>query len=312
MEEVFSTAPLPREKRYDAWRAAICDHYVNVDVSATKPEDYKGFIREARFGEVTMTDILLSEQIIRRNSQHLSRLDKDCYYLQFLHSGSLTVLQRGESLVSNAARGAIFSATEQYELHCAGEVRSFYLELPHDDFARRFPSEKIPVSCAIDSTRGLGRIATEFCTMLSTESTHLAEPMRGPLGTQLMDMLALTLLNADAEASGGESSIRAARLRMIKLWIDEHIGDPELTLERIAAGNGISLRYLHQLFQNEDRSVSEWIWDRRLQLCYDEIAKGDGRLLTSIAFGHGFNSSAHFSRMFRAKYGVSPRDVARR
>ncbi|MCB1342163.1 MAG: helix-turn-helix domain-containing protein [Pseudooceanicola sp.] len=312
MDEVFSTAHLPRAQRYDAWRGAICDHYVHVDVAATKPDDYKGFIREARFGEVTLTDILISEQVIKRNNRHISQLDKDCYYLQFLHSGNVTVLQRGNALVSNPARGALFYATEQYELHCAGQVRSFYLELPRDEFARRFTGDAIPVSRAFDATAGLGRIATEFVTMLATESGKLAEPTRAPLGDQLMDMLALTLQSADPEATGGDHSVRQARLRLVKLWIDEHIGDPELTLDRVAHENGISLRYLHQLFRQEEKSVSEWIWDRRLQLCYEAILKGEGRLLTAIAFDHGFNSSAHFSTLFRKKFGMSPRDLMRR
>ncbi len=59
-------------------------------------------------------------------------------------------------------------------------------------------------------------------------------------------------------------------------------------------------------------SAAEWIWNRRLQACYDEIAKSDGRSITSIAFDHGFSSSAHFSTMFRRRYGLTPREVARR
>jgi AraC-like DNA-binding protein len=58
-------------------------------------------------------------------------------------------------------------------------------------------------------------------------------------------------------------------------------------------------------------SASEWIWNRRLQCCYDQILKRDGRSITSVAFEHGFNSSAHFSTLFRRKYGLSPREVAR-
>jgi AraC-like DNA-binding protein len=95
----------------------------------------------------------------------------------------------------------------------------------------------------------------------------------------------------------------------VQQWIEAHIGDPGLTLEKIAAENGMSLRYLHVLFEKCEMSASEWIWKRRLQLCYDAIAKGAGRTLTSIAFEYGFNSSAHFSTMFRRHYGVSPRDV---
>lgn len=311
MDLVFSTDQYTPDKRYNAWRDAICDCYVHVDVKATKPETYKGFIREATFGDTILTDILLSEQSIRRNAQHISRLDKDCYYLQLLHSGKLQVNQRGETHTSNAARGALFCATEQYELVCEGEVRSFYLEIPHDAFAQRFPTESIPVSAGFDSTKGLGRIATEFCTMLALEGSHLGAEARDQLGKQLLDVLAVTLLATDGDLPTEEGSIRFARLRSVKLWIEKHIRDPDLNLDTIAAANGMSVRYLHQLFQSEDKSASEWMWDRRLQLCYHEVAKSDGRLITSIAFENGFNNSAHFSTAFRRKYGVSPRDISR-
>jgi len=258
-----------------------------------------------------LTDILLSEQRIKRNRQHISRLDKDCYYFQFLHHGSINVVQRGETHVSNAARGAIFCATEPYELECVGEVRSFYLEIPRDTFSQRFPSEQIPMTATINSTQGMGRIAMEFCSMLATEGPRLNDDDRTNLGGQLMDVLAFAILSGGGDMPASDGSVQQARLRSIQLWIETHIGIPNLSLERIAGANGISIRYLHLLFRQCEMSASEWIWDRRLQLCYDSITKGDGRSLTTIAFDHGFNSSAHFSTLFRRKYGQSPRDIAR-
>ena len=312
MDLVFSTDQYAQADRYSAWRDAICDVYVHVDVKATDPERYRGFIRETKFGDVALTDILLSEQRIRRNRNHISRLDKECYYIQLIQKGSVSVLQRGETHRSNAARGAIFSATEQYELYPHGEVRSLYLELPRDEFARRFPSERIPVVAAIDTTQGLGRIATEFCAALATEAAKVEADSRAQLGNQLMDMLALTLLSGDGDTPALEGAVQQARLRSVQQWIEAHIRDADLSLERVAGANGMSLRYLHLLFERSEMSASEWIWNRRLQLCYDEIAKSDGRSITSIAFDHGFSSSAHFSTMFRKRYGMTPRDVGRR
>lgn len=309
MDLLFDTESLPQAQRYAAWRDAICDVYVNVDVAATSPENYRGFIREAKFGEVVMTDILLSEQRIRRNRQHIARLDKDCYYLQLIHSGNLTVLQRGSTLRSNAARGAIFSASELYELQCHGEVRSFYLEIPRDDFASRFDKDRIPVSALINTTQGLGRIATDLCASLAAEGSRLDEGVRAGLGDRLMDMLALTLQSAPGDLPSMDGSVRKARLVSVQNWIETHIGDHDLTLERIAVANGVSLRQLHLLFEGGEMTASEWIWHRRLQLAYDRIARGDGRSITTIAYDLGFNSSAHFSTMFRRKYGVSPRDL---
>lgn len=311
MDLVFSTDDLAPAQRYSAWRDAICDVYVHVDVKATDPDNYRGFIREAKFGDVVMTDILLSEQRIRRNREHISKLDKDCYYLQLIHRGNLSVLQHGSTHRSNAARGAIFCATEQYELQCHGDVRSFYLEIPRDDFAQRFPRERIPVSASLNTTRGLGRIATEFCATLATEGSKLEDTIRTGLGNQLMDILAFTLLSSEGDMPAAEGSVKKARLMSVQRWIEDHIGNPDLSLEAIAAANGMSLRYLHVLFEPCEMSASEWIWNRRLQLCYDCLARGDGRSITAIAFDHGFNSSAHFSTLFRRKYGISPRDLGR-
>jgi AraC-like DNA-binding protein len=309
MDLVFSTDQFEPAKRYAAWRDAICDVYVHVDVAATDPDDYKGFIRETHFGEIVMTDILVSEQRITRRAHHISSLDKDCYYLQLIHHGNANILQKGAVHSTNPARAGIFCATEEYELHCIGDVRSYYLELPREAFAQRFPREKVPLSAVINSTQGLGRIATEFCGMLATEGTRLDTDVRSGLGNQLMDILALTLLSADDQGAAAEGAVQKARLRSVQNWIEQHLGEHDLSLERIAFANNISLRYLHTLFRHCEMSASEWLWHRRLQHCYDLIARGDSRSITAIAFDLGFSSSAHFSTMFRRKYGLRPRDL---
>lgn len=311
MDLVFSTDDYPQSQRYAAWRDAICDVYVHVDVKAADPERYRGFIREAKFGGVVMTDILLSEQRIRRSRQHISKLDKECYYLQLIHTGKMSVVQGGETHRSNAARGAIFSATEQYELHGHGEVRSFYLEIPRDEFAQRFPRERIPLAASLNTAQGLGRIATEFCATLAAEGSKLEDGVRAGLGNQLMDMLAFTLLTSEGDMPAADSAVKKARLRSVQQWIEGHLTDPDLSLEKVAGANGMSLRYLHVLFEGCEMSPSEWIWNRRLQLAYDSLARSDGRSITAVAFDHGFNSSAHFSTLFRRKFGISPRDLTR-
>ncbi|GIX14522.1 MAG: transcriptional regulator [Paracoccaceae bacterium] len=309
MEIVFATDHLARDKRYQAWRDAICNHYVTVDVRATRPEDYRGFIREGRFGDVVLSDILLSEQRIRRDRQHIARRDKDCHYLQLIHSGRINVIQAGSTHVSNAARGALFSAVEPYELECIGTVRAFYLEIPCARLAEYFPGGDAPVAAAVSATHGIGRITAEFCASLSAEAAGLNPDQRARLGRQLLDLVAATLRSPGDPAPAGQGALRRARLWAVQHWIEAHLHEPGLSLERIAAANGMSLRYLHLLFEACEMSVSEWILDRRLKRCFDAIQRGDGRTITQIAFDHGFNSSAHFSTAFRRRFGISPREL---
>jgi AraC-like DNA-binding protein len=314
LDLVFSTDGIEPSRRYAAWQGAICDVYVHVDVESEKRSDYQGFIREARFGAVTMTDVLLSEQRISRRERHIAKLDKDCYYVEFVQHGKINVLQSGQSLLSNASVGAIFSASEAYDLECIGKVRSLYLEIPRQEFAERFPKDRIPLVRTMATGRGLGRIAAEFCSMLALEGASLDAQVRARLGNELMDVLALALDMGDKDDFTADRSVRQVRLRSVKAWIEEHLADPDLSLEKIARNNGISLRHLHYLFRPTDMSVSEWIWDRRLQRCYDLLMRPGPRPLsvTEVAYRLGFSSSSHFSTAFRRKFGISPSDLRRR
>jgi AraC-like DNA-binding protein len=308
---VFSTEALARAKRYAAWRDAICDVYVNVDVHAEDQSNYDGFIREAQFGAVAVTDILLSHQQISRRRSHLSRLDKDCYYVQFIQTGNLNVLQSGATLSTNAGTGALFCASEPYDLQCLGKIRSYYMELPREAFASRFAKDRIPLSATMSTGRGLGRIAVEFCAMLASQGASLDASVRARLGDELMDVLALAFDSAQGEEPLSDQTVQKARLRSVKAWLEDHLCEPDLSLEAIAKGNAISLRYLHALFKLEGTSVSNWIWNRRLERSYHMLLNSDhdAHSLTEIAYRVGFNSSSHFSTKFHRKFGVRPSDV---
>ena len=314
MDLVFSTESLERKKRYAAWRDAICDVYVHVDVQAEDQSNYDGFIREVQFGSVALTDILLSRQQISRRPSHLSKLDKDCYYVQLIQAGNIDVLQDGETLATNAGVGALFCASEPYVLQCRNRIRSYYLELPRKEFASRFAKDRIPISTTMSTGQGLGRIATEFCASLATQGAALDVSARAHLGEELMDVLALAFDSAQQAEPLADQVVQRARLRSVKAWLEDHLGDPNLTLEAIAKANAISLRYLHSLFRLEGSSVSHWIWNRRLERSFDMLLKGDNELrsLTEIAYRVGFNSSSHFSTMFRRKFGIRPSDVRRK
>ncbi|MFN3592337.1 MAG: helix-turn-helix transcriptional regulator, partial [Thermaurantiacus sp.] len=86
--------------------------------------------------------------------------------------------------------------------------------------------------------------------------------------------------------------------------------------EKKAAGCGRSRGVLAcltvpMLRKHTGMSVSEWIQCRRLQLAHDRLARGQARSITELAFDLGFSSSAHFSTLFRRRFGVAPRDVWR-
>ncbi len=72
-------------------------------------------------------------------------------------------------------------------------------------------------------------------------------------------------------------------------------------------------RYLHHLFSNQDETLARYILRRRLDACARALVSETqrGRTVTAIAFDYGFNSPTQFGRVFRSKYGMTPREYRR-
>ncbi|MFF4384997.1 helix-turn-helix transcriptional regulator [Kitasatospora sp. NPDC001547] len=83
-----------------------------------------------------------------------------------------------------------------------------------------------------------------------------------------------------------------------------------MTPQTIADAHHISLRRLQQLLAEDDMSPAAWIRRRRLERCRLDLANPrlNARPIQAIAERWGFSDPAHFSRLFRAAYGIPPRD----
>jgi AraC-like DNA-binding protein len=128
----------------------------------------------------------------------------------------------------------------------------------------------------------------------------------------LLDILATCYAIAfDTLISG--SAILSGRHAKVKLCIEQHLRNPELSPSWIARQLKVSSRYLRMIFATSNETVSAYILRRRLEESARQMAdaRWRGHSITEIAFAWGFNSASHFTRSFRDRYEVSPRDYRR-
>lgn len=84
-----------------------------------------------------------------------------------------------------------------------------------------------------------------------------------------------------------------------------HLADP-LSPDQLAALSGGSARQLQRLFSNHlDSSVTAFYRNLRLAKA-DELLEQSAIPIVEIALLTGFTSAAHFTRLFTARYGLSP------
>ncbi|MER5342922.1 helix-turn-helix domain-containing protein [Streptomyces mirabilis] len=154
----------------------------------------------------------------------------------------------------------------------------------------------------------LGSLLSPFLSELADTASSSLPPVGELLAWNAVNVLATLAterLNRDATATPDARTPLRAR---ILEFIDLHLTDEDLSPETIAGAHHISARYLHRLFQDEGTTVGRWIQRRRLEECRRDLmirARG-GRTIAAVANRWGFMSATHFSRVFRAAYGMSP------
>lgn len=87
-----------------------------------------------------------------------------------------------------------------------------------------------------------------------------------------------------------------------------HLDDPALGTALICDATGLSSRAIQKAFLRMAASTpTAFITERRLAGAADLLTAGDRRI-TDIAFEVGFSDAAFFSRCFRRRFGVTPRE----
>ena len=95
---------------------------------------------------------------------------------------------------------------------------------------------------------------------------------------------------------------------LVLAFIEARIGDLSLDARMIASAHHVGVRTLHRMFQRHGCAVAGYIRERRLTHCRRDLADRSlaAESIRAIATRWGFADAAHFSRVFRAAYGVPP------
>ena len=109
-----------------------------------------------------------------------------------------------------------------------------------------------------------------------------------------------------------KSTCREIRRERIRGYIERNLSDTSLSVQSIADANRCSRRYVHDLFAGE-ASVHALIWSTRLERAARDLERREllDTSIAMIALSHGFSCPAHFSRLFKARYAVPPRQFRR-
>jgi AraC-like DNA-binding protein len=291
------------------WAATVNSLLFPVLSMPKAPDTFAVDLSAWSLGDTSL--ILLHSDAIRyrREQCHVRAEGKDYLLVTFNIDTQLHFEQDGIRRTCNPGEFLIERSAEPYDFQqtCAGET--WTLKVPMQAVKQRLRSVHSFAPYVYQAHCGPGSLLLGFLRTVPHGLAGASRQTAADIGRVAADLLLLAL-EGDARVLGShQGSVRKAHLARIEHYIRHHLADRDLDPAAIAAANAISPRYLHKLFHECGRSVARWIIDQRLEACERDLQRpARGQTIAEVCYRWGFSDAAHFSRLFKARFGASPKE----
>lgn len=307
MHSIYSTAGLSGAAKREYWHdslRAVCGEF---DTCVTGWDDFNGQIDVRSIAGFEVAGHAMNAPRVTRSRDQVARSSHDYYFLILQLSGRSRMSQQGREAVLMPGDMTVIDSVYPSDFEYDGPFHQYSVHLPRNVLQGRLGSRQLPCSERIDGARGMGALTGNMIRSLYVEGGALTTDQGGIVREALLDMILSSALAGALPAAG--SSSRATQLYHLQQFIETRLTDPDLTPSAIAAAYGLSTRHLHRVFEAGGESLGDWMRRRRLERVRDDLVnpRFAGRSIIQIAFNAGFNDASHFSRVFRAAFGISPR-----
>lgn len=288
------------------FRAAVNDSFVPLHVSSDRPDAFRGVIRGARIDELHLTDVRATEHVVERTPELIARDHRAYFKVSMMLAGSGLLIQDGREAMLSPGDLAIYDTGRPYTLAFDDAFRTMVMMVPRHLVA--VPSEVLGQLTAVrmSGTEGVGALVAPYLGQLADNLDQVVGATGARLLHSAVDLLTTVFTRELGLDAAGDP--HRALIQRIHAHIDRNLASPLLGPTSIAAAHFISTRHLHGLFREQGTTISTWIRMRRLQECQRMLRDPAAaeRPVAAIAAQWGFPDAAHFSRVFKAAFGVSP------
>ncbi|MFF7902559.1 helix-turn-helix domain-containing protein [Streptomyces sp. NPDC007920] len=301
-------------ERFGSWHDMTTRALIPSVVRSDHEADFRASARVLDLGAVDVSALAYPSLETRRTTKLIRQSDPDSYQLMLNLRGSHRILQAGRDTTSGPGEVMFFDTSRPWQGWASAEqdtVRGVMVQVPRALLP--LPANKVDRLTAVrlPARDGMGALLSGYLTQLVAGAATYTSADGARLATCTLDLLTAFLAHhLDAASSMPPQTHHRALLMKIHAFIQQHLGDPDLSPGAVAAAHHISLRSLHRLFQDQDTTVSGWIRARRLERCRRDLADPllSNQPIHALAARWGFAGPAHFSRAFRAVYGLGPQD----
>lgn len=291
------------------FRDIISTSFVPLMASGDAAHAFAATVKTAGADKAVFTHLQTNPHVVERTPATIAAGGSGYFKLNMLLTGSGLLVQDGKEVFVRPGDLALYDTSRPYTLVFEESVSNLVMMFPKDRVS--LPSSLVEQLTAVSLGRecALGPMVTSLLKQVPTTITSLPMHTRAQVAQSGLDLLS-ALLSTVLDIEAAAQDPRQTQLEEVYRYIDAHLG-ADLTPGSIASAHFMSTRHLHSLFTGTETTVSALIKERRLEQCRSEILDPahSQRTIGAIAAGCGFADPAHFSRVFKSRFGVSPSEL---
>ena len=287
--------------------------YYDGDLEALSPDQVDMAIEKSVAGDYSIYNLRSRAGLaFRRSWAHIRNDKTNVTVFWFVRRGEMAISDTGGRHLIKADECAITRSSKAFYMELtpdeSGWLEAMHVVVPSHRMLTVI-GDTIEAGRPFPTSKGDLLLAERILTMLFEQDEEIDPITAEALVQTLLYGVGRTIARIAGEPPPRET-IADKRVSDITRYINQHFANPDLNAPMVADACGISLRYLCHILRKSCLSFSQLVWDRRLGTAQDWLREEKMRhhAISEIGYLAGFKSSAHFSRMFKARYGIGPRD----
>ncbi|MBB3157620.1 AraC-like DNA-binding protein [Microbacterium proteolyticum] len=270
----------------------------------------RGDVTTRPLGQLNIATIRSCAQQNVHGAAEVRRSDEEVFFVNLIVRGRCFGEQQGRECDLGPASIGIFDARRPFRLTYTDDWDAISVRVPTRDAAMVAWATSAPTSRRVAADRGTGRLLAGVMTGLARADGSDIDGTR----EALVDAF-LLLLGAAASGTGGampsHAEVDAQLHDRIRAHVRDTLREGPVEPNDVARRFHISVRKLHQLFEQSDRSFGRTVLAMRVDAVARDLDAGSPATLSELAATWGFADASHLHRAFRAHTGRAPGEYRR-
>ena len=309
-DQSWSSAGIAHAEAISAWRDWAASTIAPIEVELFDPQAFAARWLSHGIGQLRLLHLYApAQRVTHTGAEGHSMRAAPSIQLVYYISGLCKTRMAGKKFTLGAGQFVLLDNTRFYQMEMATEHEVIDLMMPQAWLERYLPDPQSFLARPVDARTGWGAPLGALLDTIIAGGLDSAPLPRPLIAEQLGSLLALAMGAGDAEGEDMPRHRGQLASRILRR-IERDYADPELSSAAVAAQVGISKRYLQTLLAASGTSFVAELNATRLERASELLAdpRAGGLSVAEVALRTGFLDPAYFGRLFRKRFGITPRE----